>query len=121
MAQTNDICKITDAVYAMGRNTEERMGVKKKDYRRNNKTSRNRKIQKIEKELKDTRIMVTQIANKIYRRKMQRKAARKEKKVLIQLKIKAENQLKSSESLVNFEEKWVGYAMLKVKLIKTRI
>ena len=40
-AQTNDICKITHAVYAMGRNIEERMGIKKKDYRRNNKTSGN--------------------------------------------------------------------------------
>ena len=68
--QTNDICKITHAVYAMGRNIEERMGIKKKDFRRNNKTSGNRRIRKIEKELKDTRIMVAQIANEIYRRKM---------------------------------------------------
>ena len=70
LAQTNDICKIADAVYAMGKNIEERMGIKKKDNRINNKTSRNRRIRKIEKELKDTRIMVAQIANEIYRRKM---------------------------------------------------
>ena len=82
LVQTNDICKITDAVYALGRNTEERMGVKKKDYRRNNKTSGNRRIRKIEKELKDTRTMVAQIANEIYRRKMRRKATWKEKKKL---------------------------------------
>ena len=106
-ARTNDICEITDAVNAMGRNIEERMGIKKKDYRRKNKTSGNRRIQKIEKELKDTRIMVAQIANEIYRRKMRRKAAREEKKILRQLKIKAKNQLKSSESLVNVKEKWV--------------
>ena len=30
MGQTNDISKITDAVYAVGRNIEERMGIKKK-------------------------------------------------------------------------------------------
>ena len=30
LAQTNDISKITDAVYAMGRKIEERMGIKKK-------------------------------------------------------------------------------------------
>ena len=58
LAQTNDICKLTDAVYAMGKNIKERMGIKKKDNRRNNKTSGNRRIRKIEKELKDTRIMV---------------------------------------------------------------
>ena len=29
LARTNDICEITDAVYAMGRNIEERMGIKK--------------------------------------------------------------------------------------------
>ena len=80
LARTNDICEITDAVYAMGRNIEERMGIKKKDYRRKNKTSGNRRVQKKEKELKDTRIMVAQIANEIYRRKMRRKAAREEKK-----------------------------------------
>ena len=107
LARTNDICEITDATYAMGRNIEEHMGIKKKDYRRKNKTSGNRRIQKIEKELKDTRIMVAQIANEIYRRKMRRKAAREEKKILRQLKIKAKNQLKSSESLVNVKEKWV--------------
>ena len=79
MAQTNDICKIIDAVYAMDRNIAERMGIKK-DYRRNNKTSGNRRIRKIEKELIDTKIMIAQIANEIYRRKMRRKATRKEKK-----------------------------------------
>ena len=67
-------------MYAMRRNIEKRMRIKKKDYRRSNKTSGNRRIRKIEKDLKDTRIMVTQIANKIYRRKMRRKATRKEKK-----------------------------------------
>ena len=78
MEQTNSICKITEAVYAMGRNIEDCMGIKKKDYRRNNKTCGNRRIQKIEKELKDTRIMVAQIANDIYCRKTQRKATQKE-------------------------------------------
>ena len=34
-------------MYTMSRNNEERMGVKKKDYKRNNKTSGNRRIQKI--------------------------------------------------------------------------
>ena len=80
LAQTNDICKITDAVYAMGKNIEERVGIKKKDNQRNNKTSGNRRIRKIEKELKETRIMVVQTANEIYDRKMGRKATRKEKK-----------------------------------------
>ena len=45
----------------------------------------------------------------------------KRKKILRQLKIEAENQLKSSESLVNVKEKGVeSLRMLKVKLIKTR-
>ena len=52
---------------------------------------------------------------------MRRKATRKEKKILRQLKIKADNQLKSSESLVNVKEEWVEILrMLKVRLIKTR-
>ena len=44
LVKVNDIRKTTDAVYAMGRNIEERMGIKKKDYRRNNKTNGNRRI-----------------------------------------------------------------------------
>ena len=44
LVQTNDICKITDAVYAVGKNIEERTGIKNKDNRRNNKTSGNRRI-----------------------------------------------------------------------------
>ena len=73
-------CKVTDKMYAVGRNIEERMGIKKKDYQRNNKTSAKRSIQKIEKELKELRIRVAQIANEIYRRKRRRQASRKEKK-----------------------------------------
>ena len=41
-------CKVTDKMYAVGRNIEERMGIKKKDYQRNNKTSGNRSIWKVE-------------------------------------------------------------------------
>ena len=52
---------------------------------------------------------------------MRRKVTRKEKKILRQLKTKAENQLKSSDNLVNVKEKWVeSLRMLKVKLIKTQ-
>ena len=53
--------------------------------------------------------------------KCEEKQHGKRKKILRQLKIKAENQLKSSESLVNVKEKWLeSLRMLKVKLIKTR-
>ena len=48
----------------MGRTIEELMGIKKKDYRRNNKTSGNRRIRKLEKELKDTRIMFAQMTKR---------------------------------------------------------
>ena len=57
-------------MYAIDRNIEERMGIKKKDYRRNNETGGNRRIWKTEKELQDRRIIVAQITNEIYRRKM---------------------------------------------------
>ena len=53
--------------------------------------------------------------------KCEKKQHGKRKKILRQLKIKTENQLKSSESLVNVKEKRVeSLRMLKVKLIKTR-
>ena len=37
LVQINGICKITDAAYAMGRNIEERMGIKKNDYQKKQK------------------------------------------------------------------------------------
>ena len=36
---TDDICKVVDAVYAMGRTTEERKGLKRKDKRKNKRTN----------------------------------------------------------------------------------
>ena len=105
---TNDICKIVNAVYAMGRTIEERLGLKRgeKKKKRGNK-GENRRIRKMEKRLRESRQLVGWIANEIHWRKVKRKGPEKEKNILEKLKEKAENQLIKNEELVKLKEKWL--------------
>ena len=73
LAQTNYRCSVCN-----GQEQLKAYESKEERLQKNNKTSGNRRIQKIQKELKDTRMMVAQIANKIYHRKIRRKATWKE-------------------------------------------
>ena len=79
LSNTDDICKIVDAVYAMGRTIEERLGLKRgeKKKKRGNK-GENRRIRKMEKRLKESRQLVWWTANEIHRRKVE-KSDQKEK------------------------------------------
>ena len=54
---TDDICKIVDAVYAIGRTTEERLGLKRGEKKRGNK-GENRRIRKMEKRLRESQQLV---------------------------------------------------------------
>ena len=83
LSNTDDICKIVDAVYAMGRTIEERLGLKRgeKKKKKGNK-GENKRIRKMEKRLKESRQLVGWTANEIHRRKVKRKATKKEKKIL---------------------------------------
>ena len=54
LGNTNNICTIIDAVYAMGEIIEERKGLKRNEKRKNiNQEGPNRRIQKLEKQIKE--------------------------------------------------------------------
>ena len=80
---TDDICKVVDAFYAMGRTIEERKGLKRKDKRKEQKNKRdgpNRRIRKLEKQIKELRQVLAWTSNEIHRRKTKRKATKKKRR-----------------------------------------
>ncbi len=78
---TCDMCKIVDAVYAMGRTMEERMGIDlgKKKGRKRGKKDENRRIRRLQKQVKESSRMVAWLSNKNHRRKIKRRAIKREK------------------------------------------
>ena len=79
---TDDICKVVDAVYAMGRTIEERKGLKRKDKRKEQKNKRdgpNRRIRKLEKQIKALRQVLAWTSNEIHRRRLKEKPQKKKR------------------------------------------
>ena len=70
------------AVYAMERTIEERKRLKrnkKRKEKRKNQDGQNRRIRKLEKQIKELRQVIAWTSNEIHRRKIKRKATKKEK------------------------------------------
>ena len=122
----DDICKVVDAVYAMGRTIEERKGLKRKEKRKNKKNNQegpNRRIRKLEKQIKEVRQILAWTSNEIYRRKVKRRSTKKEKEILQKLKEWAHQQLNRNEDLIYMKEKALDelrYRIIKMKRIKIR-
>ena len=83
LGNTSNICTVTDAVYNMGQTIEERKGVKKNEKRKENKNQEgpNRRIRKLEKQIKELRQILVWTSNEIHRRKIRRKSTKKEKEI----------------------------------------
>ena len=97
---TDDICKVVDAVYAMGRTIEERKGLKWKDKRKEQKNKRdgpNRRIRKLGKQIKELRQVLAWTSNEIHRRKTKRKVQK--------LREWAGQQLNKNEDLLSVKER----------------
>ena len=123
---TDDICKVVDAVYAMGRTIEERKGLERKDKRKERKNKRdgpNRRIRKLEKQIKELRQVLAWTSNKIQRRKTIRKATKKEKEIVQKLREWAGQQSNKNEDLLSVKERALDelrYRNVKLKRIKNR-
>ena len=66
LGNTNNICTVIDAVYAMGQTIAERKGVKRNEKRKENKNqegSPNRRIRKLEKQIKELRQILAWTSN----------------------------------------------------------
>ena len=125
LSNTDDVCKIVDAVYAMGRTIEERMGIKRcqKKTKKKGGRDKNRRIRKLEKQIKESRRMVAWLSNEIHRRETRRKLTEKEKRILERLRSKVQNKLIKNEELLKAKEIWLEelqYRKTKLRKVRTR-
>ena len=64
LGNTSNICTVIDAVYAMAQTIEERKGLKRNEKRKDkNQEGPNRRIQKLEKQIKDLRQILAWTSN----------------------------------------------------------
>ena len=114
---------ITDKVYAMATTIEIRAGVKRSNTQHKNRKRENRRTKKMTRQIKELRQLVAQTANEIYRKKNNRKATYKEKKILGEIEIKAKRKFKSKDELAIVKEIWLDklrLLMVKLKQHKER-
>ena len=120
---TRDICRIVDAVYAMGRAIEDRRGmIRKSTINSTSQRGENRRIRKMFKRIKEVRQIVAWTANEIHRRRVKRKATEKEKENVQMLKKWADMELRRENDLKYVKEKALDelrYYLTKLK--KTRL
>ena len=78
------MCTVVNAVYAVGRTIEERKELKRSTKTKETKSKEgpNRRIQKLEKQIKNVRQIPTWTSNEIHREKIKRKSTKKEKEIL---------------------------------------
>ena len=87
----------------MGQTIAERKGVKRNEKRKENKNqegSPNRRIRKLEKQIKELRQILAWTSNEIHRRKIKRKSRKKKKEIMQKLKKWADRQLNRNEELI---------------------
>ena len=84
----NSLPEIAGVVYAMVRAVEIKLEIKR-PLRKKKKTKENRTVKKMERHIKELRQLVERARNEIYRRKYWRKATHKEKRIMEELKRKA--------------------------------
>ena len=88
LGNTDNIFTVIDAVYAIGQTIKEKKGLKRNGKRIENKNQEgpNRRIGKLEKQIKELRHILAWTSNEIHRRKIKRKSTNKEKEILQKLK-----------------------------------
>ena len=105
----------------MERTIEERKGIKRGDKRKKKQNEENRRVRKIEKQIKEVRQVVAWAVNELNRRKIKRKATKKEKKIIEKLEKWADQQIKRNDELLYVKERALDELRYhKVKLERTR-
>ena len=117
LKSVDSIAEITDAVCAMAKTIEQLMGMNEGTVQR--VRGENRRVRKLNGKMKILRQYIARAANEIHRRKIWRKATNKEKKILENLKRRANSDLSSLRELLAAKEKWLDeLRSKKVKLEK---
>ena len=122
LRSADTVPEIIDIVYAKGKAVGYVMGVKPEEG--NNNRGRkaaggNRRERKLKADMKELKQNIARTGNELYRRKQQRKASAKEKKILKNLKAKINNKDVTSRHLRIAKEQWIDKLRYKkVKLEK---
>ena len=121
LIDVNTIPEITDKVYAMGKAIAFKLGVKQPESNTTKKKDANggnRRERKLKKEIKELRQWIARTSNELYTRKIRRKATKREKEILNQIKVQMDKEL-TSNNLRIAKEQWIDKLRYKkVKLEK---
>ena len=122
LPNADTIPKITDIVYAMGKAVAYTMGVKLKEKNQRGASKAeggNRRQHELKAEMKRLKQDIARAGNELHRRKQQRKATKKEKEIINQLRISMNGNEVTSRNLRAAKEQWLDKLRYKkVKLDK---
>ena len=119
---TGDICKVIDAVYATGRTIEDRKGmIRKNTIYSTSQKGENRRIRKMHNRIKEVGQIVAWTENEIHRRRVKRKATKKEKENVQTLRKWADMELRREKDLKYVKEKALDELNYLTKLIRTKL
>ena len=115
LKSSNKLEEITDAVYAMGRAIARLLNakVRVKDIGRRLNGEGNRRERRLCNQIKALRQRIARVNNELYRRKTQRKATRKEVRILQELRKYVEGGSAGTQELVEASEKWLDELRVK--------
>ena len=122
LKEVDTMPKICDKVYAMGRAIGIKLG-KLVEVNHGNRKKRltngdNRRERKLKKEIKQLRQVIAKASNELYQRRTRRKATKKEKKIIKELKASTGKET-TSYNLRNTREQWLDTLRYKnIKLAK---
>ena len=115
--QIEKLCHLVDVVYAMGMASAEFLGIKLSKNTNRSRT-KNRQEMKTEKKVRELRTLIARTSNELHRRKTRRKATKKEKEILSELKLQLQEE-SSCEALRRKKEEWLEE--LRHLLVKNKI
>ena len=117
LKEVDEIPEITDVVYAMGEAIAEKIGITKKVRQQKKKPGNgNRRERKLKAEMKQLRQKIARISNEMHRRKEKRKATKREKRNLADLKKQMGGVTATNAALASYKEIWID--QLRYKKIK---
>ena len=113
----DEIPEITDVVYAMGEAIAEKIRITRKVRQQKKKPGNgNRRERKLKAEMKQLRQKIARISNEMHRRKEKRKATKREKRNLADLKKQMGGVTATNAALASYKEIWID--QLRYKKIK---
>ena len=114
LKEVDEIPEIKDVVYTVGKAIVEKIGITKKDRQQKKKPGNgNRRECKLKAEMKQLRQKIARISNAMHRRKEKRKAMKREKRNLADLKKQMGGVTTTNAALASYKEIWIDQQQYK--------